>query len=105
MFDTERCECICDRIRYCAERRSRAALAATRLRIDLDLAHGAAVGEGGQRRGLVVDPGHRAALRHLEQIDRTVGALDAEAPRGELDIGCGGFEHLGGELLALLERA
>ncbi len=45
----------------------------------------------------------RRGLRHIEQSDRAVGALDGEAAACEGDILLGGFEHVRGDLLALLD--
>ena len=83
------------------------------LGVDLDLGRcGSRWGRSASGRGLALasSPGRqpsgrslrRRALRgELEQADAAVGADDAELARPcELDVGGGGFEHVGGERLA-----
>ena len=89
----------------------------SQLGIDLDLADMAAVGKAADPDRLVALGRQRAAqivrqivalagrARHLEYPDRAVGAFHGEHAGGEFDVVLGGFEHVGGDLLALARRS
>ena len=84
--------------------------------VDLDLGDVAAVGE--RERRIVRDVADVERLRHvgrqaearaqlvgqLEDADAAVGAGDGEAAARELDVDGRGFEHMGRDLLALLDQ-
>ena len=42
--------------------------------------------------------------RHVKNSDRTIGALNSIATVSEFDVVFGGFEHMGGDSLALLDN-
>ena len=62
-----------------------------------------AVAASGPRKssGTVFAVGRRG--RDVENPDRAVGAFDGEAAAGKGDVVLGGFQHVGGDLLALLD--
>ena len=89
----------------------------TGLGIELDLAHMAAVGEGGSARPVAhvahIKCGWRISrqsdsatqlLGQLHDADRTVSASDDKPSFAELYVARGGFEDVRGNLLALLDH-
>ena len=84
------------------------------LRIDLDLADRAGIGEGRDAHDLIGNPDQRPAqlggngvarrrFGGLEQADGAVGPGHDETPPDEFDIGLGDFEHGGGDPPAFVD--